>query len=218
MKLWGYWRSSASYRVRIGLNLKGLAYEQVAVHLVKDGGVQHSAEHKARNPMEQVPVLELSAQEAGADRPIQLTQSVAILEYLDERFPDPPLLPADAHLRARIRKCVEIVNSGIQPLQNLTLMNELKRLGGDPIAFAKHANERGLAALETEARDAGGKFTIGDALSLADVFLVPQIYSAKRFKVDLSAYPFIAGVASRLEELPAFASAHPDKQPDAEPT
>lgn len=214
MKLWGYWRSSASYRVRIGLNLKGLAYEHVAVHLIKEGGVQHSAEHKARNPMEQVPVLELE----DAGKLIRLTQSVAILEYLDERFPDPPLMPKDAALRARVRKCVEIVNSGIQPLQNLTLMNELKRLGGDPIAFAKLANERGLAALEAEASDAGGTFTIGSALSLADVFLVPQIYSAKRFKVDLSAYPFIAGVAARLDELPAFAAAHPDNQPDAEPT
>jgi maleylpyruvate isomerase len=215
VKLYGYWRSSASYRVRIGLALKGLSYEQVAVHLVKEGGAQHSAEHKALNPMEQVPVLEIE-HEPGLT--VRLTQSVAILEYLNERFPDPPLLPSCAYLRARVRKCVEIVNSGIQPLQNLTLMNELKRLGGDPIAYAKLANERGLAALEAEASDAGGPFTIGDALSLADVFLVPQIYSAKRFKVDLSAYPFIAAVAARLDELPAFAAAHPDKQPDAEPT
>jgi maleylpyruvate isomerase len=182
VKLYGYWRSSASYRVRIGLALKGLSYEQVAVHLVKEGGAQHSAEHKALNPMEQVPVLEIE-HEPGLT--VRLTQSVAILEYLNERFPDPPLLPSCAYLRARVRKCVEIVNSGIQPLQNLTLMNELKRLGGDPIAYAKLANERGLAALEAEASDAGGPFTIGDALSLADVFLVPQIYSAKRFKVDL---------------------------------
>ncbi len=220
MKLHGYWRSSASYRVRIGLGLKGLSYEQVAVHLIKEGGAQHSAEHKALNPMEQVPVLELSAEEAGHERGpvVRLTQSVAILEYLNERYPEPPLLPSSAHLRARVRKLVEIVNSGIQPLQNLTLMNEIKRLGGDPFEFAKHANERGLAALEAEASDAGGPFTVGDALSLADVFLVPQIYSAKRFKVDLSAYPFIAAVANRLEELPAFAAAHPDKQPDAEPT
>jgi maleylpyruvate isomerase len=215
MKLYGYWRSSASYRVRIGLGLKGLSYEQVAVHLVKEGGAQHSAEHKALNPMEQVPVLELE-HEPGLT--VRLTQSVAILEYLDERYREPPLMPSCAYLKARIRKCVEIVNSGIQPLQNLTLMNELKRLGGDPIAYAKLANERGLAALEAEASDAGGPFTIGDALSLADVFLVPQIYSAKRFKVDLSAYPFVAAVAARLDELPAFAAAHPDKQPDAEPT
>jgi maleylpyruvate isomerase len=215
VKLYGYWRSSASYRVRIGLGLKGLSYEQVAVHLVKGGGAQHSAEHKALNPMEQVPVLEVE-HEPGLT--VRLTQSVAILEYLNERFPDPPLLPSCAYLKARVRKCVEIVNSGIQPLQNLTLMNEIKRLGGDPFDFAKQANERGLAALEAEASDAGGPFTIGSALSLADIFLVPQIYSAKRFKVDLSPYPFISAVANRLEELPAFAAAHPDKQPDAEPT
>jgi maleylpyruvate isomerase len=215
MKLWGYWRSSASYRVRIGMALKGLSYEHIPVHLIKDGGVQHSEAHRQRNLMEQVPVLELES-EPGVT--VQLTQSVAILEYLNERFPEPPLLPTCAYLRARVRKCVEIINSGIQPLQNLQLMGELKRLGGDPIAFARTANERGLAALEAESVLAGGPFTVGDALSLADVFLVPQIYSARRFKVDLAPFPHITGIADRLDQLPAFAGAHPDKQPDAEPT
>jgi len=217
MKLWGYWRSSASYRVRIGMALKGLSYEYLPVHLVKDGGAQHGEAHRQRNLMEQVPVLELESEsERGVT--VQLTQSVAILEYLNERFPEPPLLPSCAYLRARVRKCVEIINSGVQPMQNLLLMAELKRLGGDPIAFARTANERGLAALEAESSAAGGPFTIGDALSLADVFLVPQIYSARRFKVDLTPYPHITGVADRLDQLPAFAGAHPDKQPDADPT
>lgn len=212
-KLYGYWRSSCSYRVRIALGLKGIAYETVPVHLLKDGGQQRADAYRARNPMAQVPLLEIE-HEPGLV--VELTQSVAILEYLEERFPQPALLPSCAYLRARVRKCVEIVNSGVQPLQNLSLLGELKRLGGDAAAFAKAANERGLAALEAEAESAGGAFMIGDELTLADVMLVPQVYSARRFGVDLAAYPTLASIDARLAELPAFAAAHPDRQPDAE--
>lgn len=213
MKLYGYFRSSASYRVRIGLGLKGLSYEYIPVNLIRDGGEQHGAAHRERNRMEQVPVLVL--EENGA--PFELTQSVAILEYLDERYPEPRLLPVDRKERAFVRRAVEIVNSGIQPLQNLSLLQELARLGGDDKAFARAANERGLAALEIEAKARAGRFFLGDTPTLADVFLVPQMYSARRFKVDLTPFPTLVRVDEELAKIPAVAAAHPDKQPDAAP-
>jgi maleylpyruvate isomerase len=212
-RLHGYWRSSSSYRVRIALAMKHVAYETVAVHLLKDGGEQHAAAFKAKNPMEQVPLLEIE-HEPGLV--VELTQSVAILEYLEERFPEPRLLPSCAYLRARVRKCVEIVNSGIQPMQNLSMLHTLKSLGGDPQAFARAANERGLAALEAEAVDCGGAFMIGDSPTLADVCLVPQMYSARRFDCDMSRFPRLVEIDARFAELPEVAAAHPDKQPDAQ--
>jgi len=214
MKLHGYFRSSCSYRVRIALGLKGLAYEHAPVHLMREGGDQHRPEYRALNPMAQVPLLEVE-HEPGLT--VTLTQSVAILEYLEERFPEPRLLPGCAYLRARVRKCVEIVNSGIQPMQNLSLMNEIKRMGGDATAFARGANERGLRALEAEAADAGGQFMIGDEITLADVCLVPQVYSARRFEVDMAAFPTLCAIDARLSALSAVALAHPDRQPDAPP-
>ncbi|NUP13295.1 MAG: maleylacetoacetate isomerase [Polyangiaceae bacterium] len=212
-RLYSYFRSSCSYRVRIALGLKGVPFEIVPVHLLKDGGQQHADGYRAKNPMEQVPLLEIE-HEPGVV--VQLTQSVAILEYLEERFPKPALLPGCAYLRARVRKCVEIVNSGIQPLQNLATMAEVKRLGGDAVAFARQANERGLDALEAEAVDAGGKYMIGDEPTLADVCLVPQLYSARRFKADMARYPRLVEIDARLAEMEGFAQAHPDRQPDSE--
>lgn len=212
-KLYSYFRSSCAYRVRIALGLKRVAYETVSVHLLKSGGEQHAEGYRSKNPMEQVPLLEIE-HEPGVV--VQLTQSVAILEYLEERFPEPRLLPVCAFLRARVRKCVEIVNSGIQPLQNLSVMSHIKGLGGDGAAFARAANERGLSALEGESADAGGAFVVGDALSLADVLVVPQMYSARRLGVDLARYPRLSDLEARLTALPAFAAAHPDRQPDAE--
>lgn len=214
IRLYGYWRSSSSYRVRIALAMKHLAYETVPVHLLKDGGEQHTDAFKAKNPMEQVPLLEIE-HEPGLV--VTLAQSVAIMEYLEERFPEPPLLPKCAYLRARVRKCVEIVNSGIQPMQNLSMLDTLKKLGGDAAGFARAANERGLAALEAEAVDTGGKFLIGDAPTLADVCLVPQMYSARRFGADLSKLPRLVEIDARLADIPEVAAAHPDKQPDAQP-
>ncbi len=212
MKLYGYFRSSASYRARIGLALKGLAYEYVTVSLLQDGGQQHGDEHKKRNLMEQVPVLEVE-HEPGLF--VLLSQSVAILEYLEERYPDPPLLPTCLYLRARTRKCVEIVNSGIQPLQNLGVIKELKRLGVDEQAFARRAIEKGLRALEFEAEESQTRFMIGDAPTLADVALVPQLFAARRFGVDVDAFPNLARIDRSANELDAFIAAHPDRQPDA---
>jgi maleylpyruvate isomerase len=219
MKLYSYFRSSASYRVRIGLGLKGLTYEYVAVNLVKDGGEQFGDAHRARNRMEQVPVLVVDDPSAGGgaagDTQVELTQSVAILEYLEERYPEPRLLPANRLERAYVRKAVEIVNSGIQPLQNLSMLRALTKLGADERAFAKAANERGLAALEIEAKARAGRFFLGDSPTLADVFLVPQMFGARRFDVDLTAFPTLVRIDEALSKIPAVAAAHPDRQPDA---
>lgn len=212
MKLYGYWRSSCSYRVRIGLALKGLAYEQAPVHLLE--AAHRAPDYVARNPMAQVPLLEIE----DGGRTLLLTQSVAILEYLDERFPQPRLLPEDRALRAEVRRAVEIINAGIQPLQNLSLLRTLKGLGADEQAFGREANEKGLAALEDVATRSGGAHLVGDAPTLADVCLVPQLYAARRFAVDVARFPRLLAVEARCVALDGFAAAHPDRQPDATPS
>lgn len=211
MKLYSYWRSSSSWRVRIALAFKGLEYEVVPVHLLH--GEQHVADHRDRNPMQQVPVLE--TEDGG--RPLVLSQSMAILEYLEERWPEPPLLPRLRMARARARQLAELVNAGIQPLQNLSVLNRVKEL-----APAAHAKDwagpfviRGLHALEQAARASAGRFLVGDQPSFADVCLVPQLYGARRFGVDLEAVPMLLAVESACNELEAFKKAHPDRQPDA---
>lgn len=206
MKLYGYWRSSCSYRVRIALNLKGVAYEQEAVHLVK--GEQHEPEHLARNPKAEVPVLEL-------DDGTQLTQSVAICEYLDSLYPEPALLPADPLERMRVKEMVEVVSSGIQPIQNFAVLKQVAALGGDKVAWIQGVIERGFVALEKIASQSAGEFLYKDAVSLADVVLVPQVYNALRFEVDMAAFPTIAKVHARCESMEAFVKAHPSNQPDA---
>lgn len=212
--LYGYWRSSASYRVRIGLALKGLSYGTSPVHLLRGGGEQLGEAYREKNPMGQVPTLEV-IEEGRA--PLRLAQSLAILEYLDERFPEPPLLPASAEERATARQLAETVNAGIQPLQNLSVLRHLKNLGVDERAFARRWNEAGLAALEALASRTAGAFLVGDAVSMADCCLVPQLYAARRFGVDPAAYPTLARVEAACLALPAFRAAEPDAQPDAEP-
>ncbi|MFO0553706.1 MAG: maleylacetoacetate isomerase [Polyangiaceae bacterium] len=212
--LYGYWRSSSSYRVRIGLHLKGVAFEQRPVHLLKDGGEHKTESFRALNPMAQVPVLAVTSEGGEVEH---LVQSVAILEYLEEAYPTPQLLPTSALERARVRAAVEIVNSGIQPLQNLSVLGEVKRLGGDATDFARRANEHGLHALERLANTMNKPYLAGDAITLADVFLVPQLYSARRFGVDLEKLPRLLEIEARLAAHQAFAAAHPDQQPDAQP-
>ncbi|MFL5345393.1 MAG: maleylacetoacetate isomerase [Hyalangium sp.] len=212
MKLYSYWRSSCSWRVRIALNLKGLAYTYEAVHLLKDGGQQHSEAYRALNPMRTVPTLEW--EEGGVVR--RLSQSVAILEYLEERYRTPALLPAEPLLRARTRMLSEMVNSGIQPLQNLSVLQFVKHeLKGDDKVFAAHWNARGLAALEAAVKETAGTYCVGDAVSFADIFLVPQLYGARRYGVDLTPYPTLTRIEAACDKLPAFQAAHPDRQPDA---
>ena len=209
MKLYNYWRSSASWRVRIALHYKGVPFEYVPVQIVERE--QNQPEYGKKNPMQQVPTLE--CEEDG--RLVHLAQSLAILEYLEERYPTPPLLPAGRVARARARQLAECVNAGIQPFQNLPVLGFIKDdLGGDSAAFARRWNTRGLEALEVLAQGAG-RFLVGDAPSIADVCLIPQLYSARRFGVELQAFPTLVRIEKACEELTAFASAHPDRQPDA---
>jgi maleylpyruvate isomerase len=211
IRLYNYWRSSASYRVRIALGLKGLAYEYVPVHLVRKEHMQSS--HHARNPMEQLPAIELELD--GKTRIV--AQSIAILELLEELHPSPALLPKDAFLRARARELTEIVNAGIQPHQNMSPMARIDALQkGAGRAHAIHFNEAGLSAFEERVKETAGKYCIGDTPSFADCCLVPQLYSARRFEIDVAAkFPTLARIDAGLAELAGVAAAHPDRQPDA---
>jgi maleylacetoacetate isomerase len=209
LTLYNYWRSSSSHRVRIALALKGLAYRYVAVNLL--AGEQSSDEHKARSPTGYVPCLVMDG--------TPYVESVAIVELLDERFPEPPLYPADAHARARVRALVEIVNSGIQPLQN-THVTQFVSKAGDVKEWLQHFLSRGMASLETamvahEKEGVRGAFAYGDAPTAADVFLVPQVFSARRFHIDLSKCPRVERAFDAAMKLEAFQRAAPERQPDA---
>ena len=211
-KLYGYFRSSAAYRVRIALNLKGLDYAQVPVNLVK--GEQRDEANLARNPQGLVPILE-------TDEGVQLSQSLAICEYLEERHPEPALLPADPEGRARVRSLAQIVACEMHPLNNLKvlkyLVHELKLDEEAKLAWYRHWIAEGFAALE--ARLAGeaatGDFCHGDTPTLADLCLVPQVFNAERFECDLSAYPTIQRITANCRALDAFHRASPGEQPDA---
>lgn len=211
LRLHSYWRSSCSWRVRIGLGLKGLAYEYQAVNLL--ASEQDRPAHRALSPLGHVPALEL--EEGG--RTLVLVESMAILEYLDERFRDPPLLPSDPEGRARVRALAEHVNSAIQPLQNTSVRKFLEaRQRGLDRDLARHYNQLGLAALEVALQDGkAGRFCHGDAPGLADCYLVPQLYAARRFEVDLAPYPTLLRIEEACSALPAFQAAHPTRQPDA---
>lgn len=213
MKLYGFWRSTATWRVRIGLCYKGLDYEVQPVHLRKGGGEQHSEAFRALNPMAQVPVLEIH----DGGRVVRLTQSVAILEYLEERYPEPPLLPSDRQARARARQLAEMVNAGIQPLQNTSVQLRVRDvLGADEKEWTRYWVSRGLAALEACAAESAGQFSVGDSVSVADVFLVPELAFARRSSIPLDDYPTLTRIDAACAALPAFQRAHADRQPDAE--
>lgn len=207
MRLYSYWRSSCSWRARIAFAHKGLRYELAPVHLLRGGGEQHAPEYASLNPMRQVPTLEFDSGEV-------LTQSPAIVEYLEEIEPTPSLLPGDPLARARAREIASIIATGAQPLQNLSVLAEVKRLGGDKAAWGKAFLERGLAAAEARARP--GPFLVGEHPSLADAFAVPQLYNARRFGVDTASYPALARAEAAAMELPAFFDTRPEAQPDAE--
>lgn len=207
MKLYGYWRSSCSYRVRLALALKGVAYDHEAVHLRM--GEQRSPAYLDRNPMGQVPSLVL-------DDGRVLAQSMAILDYLEARFPDPRLFPAAPFMRARVIQLCEIVNAGIQPTQNFHLLRRLSELGVESAPFAREMIARGLCALEREVVHTAGKYAFGDSVTAVDVLIVPQMYNARRFGVDLSECPTLVRVDEAANRLAAFEVAHPDAQPDRE--
>ena len=208
--LHNYWRSSASHRVRIGLGLKELAYDYVVVNILHKE--QHAEAYRARNPMAQVPTLEITEDDGTVHA---IAQSLPILEYLDERFSERPIMPKDLYLRARARGLAEIVNSGIQPLQNLTTTKAVKAFGGDEVAWPKNFIADGLAAFERAARDIAGTFCVGDAPTIADCCLIPQLASARRFGVDITKHTLLLGIEERCLAMPAFANAAPDRQPDA---
>jgi maleylpyruvate isomerase len=213
IRLYSYFRSSSAWRVRIALHLKGLAHEIVPVHLVKGGGEQHKASFAAQNPMRQVPVLEVS----DGNGAFRLTQSMAILEYLEERFPEPRLLPEALVQRARARELAEFVNSGIQPLQNLDLRKSLHKAGIEPDPIIQSYIQRGMEALERRAQETAGRFLVGDAVTVADILLVPQLYASNRFGVPVTAFPTLERVGQECDALPAFQAAHATAQPDFDP-
>lgn len=212
MKLHTFWRSSAAYRARIALNLKGVTYELVSQHLRH--GDQRSAEYLALNPQGLVPALE--------DGGVVLGQSLAIVEYLDERFPSPPLLPRDPVARAQVRSMAESIACDMHPLNNLRVLNYLRdemRLHQPAVdRWYAHWIAEGFRGLEVLARrhTGDGKHCFGSEITLADVFLVPQVYNARRFKCDVAPYPTLCAISAFLETLPAFAAARPEVQPDAE--
>jgi maleylpyruvate isomerase len=213
MKLYSYYRSSSAWRVRTVLELKGLPYDYHPVNLAPGVCEQRAPEFASINPLQQVPTLEWT--ENG--RVHRLTQSVAIVEYLEELHPGPPLLPRAPFARALVRQIVELVASGIQPLQNT---GTLAAVGGltSPEGvrdWARSCISRGLSALETFARASGGLYAVGDEVTLADVFIVPQVYNARRFEVPLAAYPKVVEIDARACALPAFERAHPDRQIDS---
>lgn len=213
MELYTYFRSSAAYRVRITLNLKGLKADYRYVHLVKDGGQQHQPEYLAVNPQGLVPAL--------VDNGHVLTQSLAIIEYLEEIYSNPPLLPKDALGRARVRALALVVACDIHPLNNSRILKYLEKdLGADEAArnqWYRHWIIEGFNALEKLLANnpATGKFCHGDQPTLADICLVPQVFNAKRFSVDLASYPAIRRINDQCLTLKAFADAAPEKQADA---
>lgn len=215
MILHDYWRSGAAYRVRIALNLKGVAYRAIAHDLRT--GAQRDPAYAALNPQRLVPAVELDGEGDGT----VVTQSLAILEWLDERHRAPPLLPADANGRAIVRAMAATIACDIHPLHNLRVLAALRsEFGADDTqvtAWMARWMGEGLAALETMIARHGAGFAYGDTPTLADCCLVPQVYSAERFAIDLAPYPSLVAAANVARALPAFVGAHPSRQPDADP-
>lgn len=212
VRLYSYWRSSSAYRVRIALNLKGISYRQKHVHLVRDGGEQNRPDYREVNPLGLVPALEHDGQ--------TIVQSMAIIEYLEEVFPERPLLPADFIERSRVRSIAQSICSEIQPLNNLAVMQYLKDRMQQPDesvrAWYSHWIDRGFSAVEAWLSSSGsGEFCHGNSPGLADCYLVPQVYNAERFSCDLDPYPNIQRITARCREEDAFVRAAPENQADA---
>jgi maleylpyruvate isomerase len=211
VKLYSYFRSSAAYRVRIALNLKGIAYETASVHLIKDGGHNRRPEFQAVNPQMRVPVLTTPGGE-------NLIQSLAIIEYLDETHPNPPLLPKDPLARAKVRALAELIACDIHPLNNTSPLRYLKHtMGQEQSAIDAWYHHWVIAGFEAlEALIAPAPYLCGSAVTIADLCLVPQVANARRLKVPLEKFPKIVAADAACLALPAFDRARPENQPDAE--
>ncbi len=211
MKLYTFFRSSAAYRVRIALSLKGLASEMISIHLQKEGGLNRKPEFRAINPQMRVPALKLDSGDV-------LIQSLAIIEYLDEIHPQPPFLPRDPLARAKVRALAQAIACDIHPLNNVAPLRYLKRELGQEQAkidgWYHHWIQEGFAALEDMLGP--GPYAFGSEVTLADICLVPQVYNARRFKVPLDRYPKIVAADAACGKLAAFDKARPENQPDAE--
>jgi maleylacetoacetate isomerase len=208
--LYSYFRSSASFRVRIALNLKKISYEYRAVHLLNNGGEQHSSNYVALNPSHQVPTLVHDGRVIG--------QSMAIIDYLDQIHPEPALFPADPFDRALVIQACEVVNSGIQPIHNLKVLQELEtRFGADQSqrdAWARKWIESGLEVLEVFLKPHAGAFAFGGLVSAADCFIAPHFANANRYKISLDSYPTLVRLCSTYDQHDAFIRASPAQQPD----
>ena len=210
MELYSYFRSSSSYRVRIALNLKGLEYQIRPVHLLRQGGEQFTESFKKLNPGCRIPVLVHNSH--------NISQSTAIIEYLEEKFPEPALYPKAPLERAKVRQLCEIINSDIQPLQNLSLLKKLVKEYSlseeQKLNWIRHWIKLGFQSFETLIGQERGSFSLYHEPCAVDCFLIPQVYNALRFKVDLSEFPKIQKAHKQAEKLSAFKKAHPDNQPD----
>lgn len=213
LQLYNYWRSSASYRVRIALALKGLPYQYLPIHLLKEGGQQFSAAYRELNPQSRVPTLVANGK--------HLTQSMAIIEWLEETYPQPALLPSDALARARVRSLAQILVADVQPLQNVAVtryLTEVLQLDKAAVkAWMFEWMQRGMSAFEAGLHSvATGNYCHGDTPTLADTCLVPQMYSARRFGLNLEQFPHMLRIEANCQALAAFQNAAPELQPDAE--
>jgi maleylpyruvate isomerase len=215
MKLYTFYRSSCTWRVRIALAYKSVKFEAVPVHLMRAGGEQFDKGFAGKNPQSQVPLLEVTEPDGTVRR---LTQSLAILEYLEETVPEPPLLPKEPGMRAEARRIAEIVNSGTQPFQNLELARVLREVNVDAAPITRRYVEQGLTAIERFAEKTAGAYLVGDNVTFADVCVIPQLLGARRFGVDVESYPTIARVEKTCVQHPAFIAAAPQAQPDYEPS
>ena len=211
IKLYSYFRSSSSYRVRIALNLKNQPFETVPVHLLNDGGEQFKEAFSKVNGAHRIPSIDHSGK--------IISQSVAIMEYLETQFPTPALYPTDSFQKALCRQLVEIINSDIQPLQNLSVLKKLVNDHGftddQKENWIRHWISLGFASFEKLLNKTSGEFCVGDSPGVADCFLIPQVYNAIRFKVDMTAYPKIVAINEKALKLEAFILASPENQPDA---
>lgn len=211
IKLYSYYRSSSSYRVRIALNLKNLDYEIIPIHLLKEGGEQFSPDFKKINPAAKIPVINYDGH--------IIAQSIAIIEYLDETFPSIPLYPENPVQKAKVRQLCEIINSDIQPLQNLAVLKKLVADYGiseeKKEDWIRHWISLGFHSFESLVATTAGQFCIGDKPSAVDCFLIPQVYNAHRFSMDLKPFPTIERIHREAAQLDPFIAAHPDNQPDS---